>query len=43
MIAKRLEEMKDITVLEQLSIKSVLREDRAEDLETFARKIVEAM
>ena len=43
MIVKRLEEMKDITVLEQLSIKSVLREDRADELEAFARKIVEAM
>lgn len=41
MIAKKLEELKDITVLEQLSIKSVLKEDRAEELEAFAQKIVE--
>ena len=41
MIAKRLEELKDITVLEQLSIKSVLKEDRADELEAFAQKIVE--
>ncbi|BDF05801.1 FprA family A-type flavoprotein [[Clostridium] hylemonae] len=41
MIAKKLEELKDITVLEQLSIKSVLKEDRADELEAFAQKIVE--
>lgn len=42
-IAERLGEMKDMNVLERLSIKSVLKEERADELDAFARSIVEAV
>ncbi|MDD2981047.1 MAG: FprA family A-type flavoprotein [Hespellia sp.] len=43
-IIKKLEEMKEMTVLEQcLSIKSTLKNDRAEELKNFAKQIVESM
>lgn len=43
-IVKQLEEMKNMTVLEQkLSIKSALKEDQEEALEAFAQQIVDAM
>lgn len=44
MILKKLEEMKEITVLEQtLSVKSALKEERAGELEAFAQQIVDAL
>lgn len=40
----KLQEMKDIRILDlQLSIKSVLKEDREEELETFAKQIAETI
>lgn len=44
MILKKLEEMKEINVLEQkLSVKSTLKEERAEELEAFAQQIADAL
>ena len=41
---KKLEEMKDMTILDmQLSIKSTLKQERAEELAAFAQQIVDAM
>ncbi len=41
---KMLEEMKDMTILDmQLSIKSTLKQERAEELAAFAQQIVDAM
>lgn len=43
-ILKRLEEMKEILILEdQLSVKSALKKDREGDLESFAQQIVDAL
>ena len=44
MIVKKLEEMKNINVLDlKLSIKSALKQDREDELEEFAQQIVDAM
>ena len=41
---KMLKEMKDMTILDmQLSIKSTLKQERAEELAAFAQQIVDAM
>lgn len=43
-IAKKLEEMKEMTLLDmQLSLKSTLKNDREEELDAFAQQIVESM
>ncbi|SHJ44837.1 FprA family A-type flavoprotein [Hespellia stercorisuis] len=43
-IIKKLEEMKEMTVLEQtLSIKSALKDERADELEAFAKQIVDSL
>ncbi len=43
-IVKKLEEMKDMTILDlQLSLKSTLKNDRAEELDAFAQQIAESM
>lgn len=43
-IVKKLEEMKEMKVLDQtLSLKSALKQERAEEMETFAQQIVDAM
>ena len=43
-IIKKLEEMKEMTVLEQtLSIKSALKDERADELETFVKQIVDSL
>lgn len=43
-IVKKLEELKDVNILDmQLSIKSVLKQERAEELEAFAQQIVDSM
>lgn len=44
LITKKLEEMKEIQILEKkLSVKSVLKQGQEEELETFVSQIVEAM
>ena len=43
-IVKKLEEMKEIELLtQQLSIKSVLKNDREAELDAFAQQIIDAM
>ena len=43
-IVQKLEEMKDMTILEQkLSIKSALKQSRADELDAFAQQIVDTM
>lgn len=43
-IVKKLEEMKEMTILDQtLSLKSALKQERAEEMESFAKQIVDAM
>ena len=43
-IVKKLEEMKEMELLtQQLSIKSVLKNDREEEIEAFAQQIIDAM
>lgn len=43
-IVKKLEEMKEMKILtQQLSIKSVLKNDREEEMEAFAQQIIDAM
>ena len=43
-IVKQLEEMKNMTVLDQkLSIKSTLKADQEDNLDAFAQQIIDAM
>lgn len=43
-IAKKLEEMKEMTILDQqLSLKSTLKNDREEELDAFAQQIVDSL